>query len=420
MKQRHYPFARTTLLLAALAWWNTDVAQAQFPGGGGFGGGFGGFGGGGTRSSQRQYPNNTGIGDATITVNQETRKVIVVTDAETNDNIKEVIASLDQPKPQVLIKVVFLEVTYNDSLDFGVEGSYTKNLGGSFMSGMVTNFNVVSNVVVPTSITPAISGNTLSAANGFGLAAAGSNPNPPGAGLYQILGKDYQVAVRAIAQAGKAEILSRPSILARNGQPATITIGQQVPLISGTRFDSLGNQLNTVTYQNVGIILRVTPFITPDGMVEMIVSPETSQLADRSQWVPISSGTGGSITAPVINTRSADTVVVVPDAQTVIIGGLMERQKNDVNSKIPILGDIPGLGVLFTHKSKNTQKTELMIFLTPHVVQAPSQLASVTEAERSKANSWNEQEMQRFLDGLPVKDSKDKSKDKDKASKQKK
>jgi general secretion pathway protein D len=414
MKLRLHPFARITLLLATLACGNMDQALAQFPGGfgGGIPGGFGG--GGGTRSSQRQYPNNTGIGDATITVNQETRKVIVVTDEDTNNNIKEVIASLDQPKPQVLIKVVFLEVTYNNTLDFGVEGTYKKNVGGSFMSGMMTNFGVVSNNIVPLSLTPAKNGNTVSAANSFGLAGSQAPT-----GLYQMLGKDFEVTVKAIAGAGKAEILSRPSILARNGQPATITIGQQVPLISGTRYDTLGNQLNTVTYQNVGIILKVTPFITPDGMVEMIVQPETSQLADRSQWVPISSGPGGSITAPVINTRSADTVVVVPDSQTVIIGGLMERLKNDVDSKIPILGDIPGLGWLFSHKTKNNTKTELMIFLTPHVVQAPSQLAAVTETERTVNKGMTEQEMQRFLDGLPVKDA-DKSKDKDKGSKTKK
>ena len=86
------------------------------------------------------------------------------------------------------------------------------------------------------------------------------------------------VTLHAIAQAGNAKVLSRPSILARNNQPATITVGQSVPLITGVRYDNFGNAINSITYQDVGVILRVTPFITGDGLVEMIVSPEISRL----------------------------------------------------------------------------------------------------------------------------------------------
>ena len=148
------------------------------------------------------------------------------------------------------------------------------------------------------------------------LSALGTAASP----YYQFssLAGDLNVTLSALAKAGKTEILSRPSILARNNQPATISLGQQVPLITNTRFDNFGNQINSVSYQNVGIILSVTPFITSDGMVEMVVAPQTSELADRSQWVPISSGgtnNSGSFSAPVINSRSADTVVVVPDGR---------------------------------------------------------------------------------------------------------
>src|SRR5438477_12210557 len=165
-----------------------------------------------------------------------------------------------------------------------------------------------------------------------------------------------------MSQAGNAKVLTLPSILARNNQPATITVGQSVPLITAVRYDTLGNAINSISYQSVGIILRVTPFITSEGLVEMILSPETSELvADRSQWVPISSGPGGTVSAPLINTRSADTVVVTPNGQTVIIGGLMEDSKADTESRIPLLGDIPILGNLFKHKIKSTAKTELLI-----------------------------------------------------------
>jgi len=380
--------AVTGLLLTAALW--PTAALAQFNGGGG---GNGGARRSGTGQNTRQYPNNTQVGDATISVDAETRKIIVVTDDETNLRIKEVITSLDKPRPQVLIKVVFLEVTHNDGLDFGVEGGTQKTLG-TVGSGSFANAFGMSSLNT---------GNSNAVLNAVGQNVQNFSPTPPGAGLYQLFASDFQVTLRAIAQAGKAEVLSRPSILARNNQPATISLGQQVPLVSNTRFDAVNGQINTVTYQNVGIILRVTPFITQDGMVEMIVSPETSQLADRSQWVPISK----DALAPVINSRMADTVVVVPDAQTVIIGGLMENQMTMSESKIPVLGDIPWLGNAFKRKQKQNTKTELMIFLTPFIVPAATQLASLTAAERAmstlKPQSISEAELERVLNNLPSK-----------------
>ncbi len=286
-----------------------------------------------------------------------------------------------------------------DSLDVGVEGGGTHQINGTTTGSGATVFGLSGLNSVATNVP----------LNALNLPIQSFSPVPPGAGLYQVLGSDFQATLRAIAQAGKTEVLSRPSILTRNNQQATISLGQQVPLITNTRFDTLGNQINTVSYQSVGIILRVTPFITADGMVEMIVSPETSALADRSQWVPISSGPGGSISAPVIDSRSADTVVVVPDAQTAVIGGLMENNKTQADSKVPVLGDIPLLGNLFKRKVKQTTKTELIIFLTPHIVPEPIQLAGVTVKERSDTTlvpkAFSEQELDRFLETVPSRES---------------
>ena len=214
-----------------------------------------------------------------------------------------------------------------------------------------------------------------------------------------MLGNDYQATLRAIATAGKTEILSRPSILARNNQPATITVGQSVPLITNVRYDNFGNAINSVEYTDVGIILRVTPFISNDGMVEMIVSPEISSLTD--QTVPIAQG----VSVPVIAKRSADTVVVTPDGHPVIIGGMMQNNKTAGESKIPLLGDIPLIGNLFKRQARNSSKTELLIFLTPHIVQAPEQLAALSERERAASvlpkKAFTEKEMNQFLNELP-------------------
>lgn len=343
--------------------------------------GFGGFGGGGGNTTQRStsrnttYPSSTDIGQARITYDPETRSVIIVADDETATQIKEVVTQLDRPAPQVLIKVVFLEVTYNKGSDIGVSGSYTKNISPGTLNSSV-----------------------------YSQAFNGLSGLTSGAGAFTVIADDFQATLRAIAEAGKVEVLSRPSILARNNQQATITVGQQVPLISGVTYDNFGNQRNAITYQDVGIILTVTPFITSDGMVEMVLAPEISSVSDSS--VNLSTSTNNTtVTAPIINIRSADTVVVTPDRQTVVIGGLMSTRKNESVSKIPLLGDIPILGAAFRRKVKSNEKTELMIFLTPTIVQDPRALAMLTKSEQEKAqipaNAFSEGDLERFLNQKP-------------------
>jgi len=231
--------------------------------------------------------------------------------------------------------------------------------------------------------------------------ATASPMTSQGAGLYQVLGSDYQVTLRMIAQNGKARVISKPSILARNNQPATITVGQSVPLITSVRYDNYGNAINSISYQDVGVILTVTPFISENGLVEMIVSPQISSI-DPTLSIPISA----TVSAPVIDIRKADTVAVTPDGQTVIIGGLMQNSKSDTVTKIPFLGDIPLLGALFRRQQKSNANTELMIFLTPHIVQAPSELIALSTKETLKADApkgLTDKEVDKWLEGIPTK-----------------
>ena len=344
----------------------TGEALAQaFPGFGGAGGGAA-----GRARTTRQYPSAGAIGDAVVSVDPETRRIIVITDEETSDYVSQVITNLDRPRPQVLINVVFLEVTYRNGSDIGVEGSFHKNLNGP-TANIVQQFR--------------------------GLPGITS-----GEGIFNVIASDYTVTLRAIAEAGKLEILSRPSVLARNNQQATIIVGQQVPLITNVRYDTFGNQINAITYQDVGIILRVTPFITSANTIEMIVSPEISNLSD--QTVQVATGTN-TVGAPVINRRSADTVVVAPDGKTVVIGGLMQNNKTETTSKIPLLGDLPLMGALFRRTVKADTKTELMIFLTPRIVSTETQIATLTRDQQSMLQrAFSEQELNKFLEGVPTRD----------------
>jgi general secretion pathway protein D len=327
-------------------------------------------GGGSTRSSSASSasgasgsvdrPANGEIGTANFYVDPDTHRLFFTADEQTAGYVSNVIANLDRPKPQVLIKVVFLQVTYNNGYDVGIEGGVTKNVNTT---------------------------TSLSASNLFGLAQQGTTPTSgvntlPGAGLYTLAGNDWSATIRAIQEVGKVEVLSRPTIMTRNNQQATVTVGQQVPIINGVSYDTFGNEHSSISYQSVGVILQVTPFITSDDRVEMILAPQISSVASQSTL--ISSGTNGNFSTPYINIESANTVVITPNGQTVAIGGLMQDNKGTTDSKIPLLGDIPGLGLLFHHKIATVTKTELIIFLTPYVIRTTDDLVRMTTDEKSR------------------------------------
>jgi general secretion pathway protein D len=373
-------------------------------GGGGARGGGGGFGGGTSGSSQ--YNNNGTVGTASITVDPNTHNLVIVADADTMEQIRKVVASLDVPTPQVLIKVAFVEVQDSKALDLGVQGDYTgfsKNF--SKLTGYTTN---LSGVVSPVKESYTLNNNYNLPQSLTGAAGNG--------GVYSIMGNDFTATLQAIATAGKAQILSRPSILARDGQMAEIVVGQSVYLPSSVSLSSVGTGSTATTvpsingsYQNVGIQLDVTPFIGANGLVQMILVPSITSIdtSTAGQVIEGASIFSSAVYAPNLNKRSANTVVVTPDGQPVAIGGLISHDKSTSESKIPLLGDIPVFGNLFKFSSHSSTKNELLIFLTPHIVQAPSQLAAMTTHETVQAplltNSIPEQELDRFLDRVPAK-----------------
>ena len=285
------------------------------------------------------------MGDAVVHFDEETGSLIVITDEQTNRQIEKIVTRLDKPVPQVLIKVLFLEVTHTNGVDLGVEGSY-RDGDAEEMKDTIESI--------------------------FGLAAETRG------GFYKVLNEDMEVVVRAIADTSKLEVLSRPSVLARNNQEATITVGQEVPFITNSRINDSGDTINTIEYEDIGIILNVTPHITPERLVELEVIPEISTLTGET--VPISE----TVDAHVIAKRSAETRVVVEDGRTVVIGGMMEDNETESETKIPILGDIPLLGMAFRRTIKDNSKTELLIFLTPYVVEGSEELQKISRAENDQ------------------------------------
>jgi len=410
-------------------------------GGGGFGGGGGGlfggggFGGGGgavggaartAATTSSQYNNNGSVGTAQIGVDPDTGNLVIIADPVTMEQISNVLRNLDVPKPQVLIKVVFLEVDDNKASAIGLQGNYTgSNPGFGLVTGFVTNSFIQgtsqSQGTGSTISTPTFTGvptpvrQSFNVGNAFGLPV--SLPGTAGdGGMYTVLGKDFTATLQAIAAAGKAQVLSRPSILARDGQPAQIVVGQDIYLPSGVSYATAGTSGQTIptingAYQAVGIILNVTPFIGEGGLVQMILQPQTSQLDSSTPGQVIAYGSSflnsSPVYAPNIDIRSANTVVVTPSGQTVVIGGLIGNTKSSNESKIPFFGDIPLIGNLFKETTKSAEKQELLIFVTPHIVEAPSQLAMMSSGETHQSelmtNSISEQELDQYLERIPVK-----------------
>tara|TARA_B110000014_G_scaffold108268_1_gene74250 strand:+ start:148 stop:1302 length:1155 start_codon:yes stop_codon:yes gene_type:complete len=316
---------------------------------------------GGTGS--RQYFNNTMLGDALIEFDIETRSIIVIADEKTNLQIEGLIEELDKPKSQVLIKVAFVELTHNDNSDLGIDAIFNGSIGGE-------------------------EGNALTAGTAFDLGGSG--------GLVQLNYDDVSVSMNAMAEEGRLEILSRPSILTRNNREALISVGSLVPFAQSGNVNSVtGIAIPQYEYESIGISLRVTPYITPHGLVELSLFPEISETTDEK--IIVAEG----LELPVFATRSAQTVVVTPNGKTVIIGGLMQDNKVETERKVPFLGDIPILGSLFKRTVKKDTKTELLIFLTPFIVQNPNDLVSLTEQERSgstvKAGTESGKRLDNFL-----------------------
>lgn len=305
------------------------------------GGGFGGFFGGGQQN--RQNAQTTGrsqdgrlvnvrdlTGQVTVIPDQNTNSLVVVTTPENADLIRSILEQLDKIPEQVMIETIIVEATLDSSTKLGVEWSFAQN-------------KVFGD--------PAKSGN---ANTNFGL----QNAQSPAEGFrYTLTGGDLSGFLNALKSDRKFQVLSTPRIFTSNNVEAQINISQSVPYVLSTREDQNGNLTFNYAFQDVGIVLTVTPRITSNGYVTMDVSQTANDLQGFTDF-----------NAPIVNQRQADTTVSVKDGETIILGGIIRSTVSSTVKKVPLLGDIPLLGQLFRSNDKNNVKTELLVFLTPRLV----------------------------------------------------
>jgi general secretion pathway protein D len=332
---------------------------------------------------------------ALTTQQQITQDVVIVADITTNslivsasaryfEEILKVIQILDRRPPQVVIQVLIAEVTLQQNDEFGVELGFQ---GSNLFDRSITTNNILVpgvnfNSTQPLTSPPGVNagGVGYQAINNFSLGRAGSQGF--GGLVFAASSQNVSVLLRALQRQQRLDVLSRPQLQTLDNRDARLLVGQEIPTTTGTIISQVGSTQTTVEPREVGIILLVTPQIGPDGVVVMRVNPQVSSV-DTTQSIPISTDASGNViaTAPVFNVTNVETTVVAADGQTVIVGGLIARQRTQDVRKVPILGDIPGLGHLFRTDFSQCVKRELIIVLTPRIVYCDEDVERVKSEE---------------------------------------
>lgn len=296
-------------------------------------------------------------GSSRVVVNAAANSIIIQSSSTEYQQIYGLLLELDRPARSALIMATVAEVSLTDDEQFGFNWLLTQfSSGGYKING---------------GMGPAPTGG-VSSASGLALNIA-------------TLAGDPRALLTALATSSRVRVLSNPSIVAINGQTASIQVGEDVPLLtsqisnSNTGTGTGQGILQTVEYRNVGIILKVKPVIHSGGRIDLEISQEVSGVSTAA------TGLGNS---PVVNTRRVDTRLSVVDGNTMLIGGLIREQRDGGNAGIPFLKDVPLVGGLFRTSANNKiTRTELVLLITPHILEDDFDSRAMTEAFRSQF-SW--------------------------------
>jgi general secretion pathway protein D len=286
-------------------------------------------------------------GETTIVPDASTNALLIRANPGDFELIAAAVKELDIRPLEALIEVLVVELSRDRSLELGVD------------------------VSLPSAHLPGHSNTTY---DGYqtGIAAGDASLHVVGIGG----DPDLEATIRAAASRGDVTIVSRPSVIAANNEEAQILVGSQRPFVQISR--SLptdgASRDQVVQYKDVGTKLTVRPTISADGYVTLQVSQEVSAATAETQF-----------DAPVISTRAVQTQLLLKDGQTVIIGGLTDRQHESTQGGVPILSSIPFLGALFGHISRQTSETELFLFITPHVIRTDNDADELTKPLQKRA-----------------------------------
>jgi type II secretion system protein D len=373
--------------------------------------------------------------EAAITVSpfeQIEQEVIIVPELATNslivsatpryyEEVRKLIQQLDERPPMVIIQVLIAEVRLNDTDEFGVELGlqdsllFDRSLLGDFTTITSTTQNqgaggavlqTTQQQIVNAPGQPGFNFNNQPLGNNLSSAALATAANVATQGLsnfslnrvnndlgfggfvFSASSNSVSVLLRALQENRRLEVLSRPQLMAMDGQQGQIQVGQNVPRILGVNIDAFGGTTNTIQYEPVGLILNVLPRISPDGLVVMQITAQKSEVGPEAEGIPISVSPAGQVLrAPRIEITQALTTISALSGQTVVLGGLLQTRKFDVHRRVPLIADIPLIGDLFKYDSVAEERRELLIILTPRIVYGKLDADLVKQIESSRM-SW--------------------------------
>jgi general secretion pathway protein D len=374
-------------------------------GGGGFGGsgGSGGFGGGGGMRSHGSMGGGTGSASASsggksmdfsypvnVTADPATNAMVISASPQDWQTLKQIIDDLDTPRVQIFVQAVIVEVSAERQRQLGVNFNTATSLGSNALGVGSLNFGQLQSALgnplgltglglglasksmcsIPAAVTAAVTG------AGTGTGTASSVSVPCDIALITALETDQH-----------ANVLSAPTLLTADNEEAMIVVGQNLPFVGSAAANAglPGQIFNSVERQNVGITLDIVPQVSEGDYVKLDLYEEVSNVVN---------GTQTNTLGPTTTIRSASTTVLIQNHRTAVIGGLLASQDQVTNQGVPFISSIPVLGNLFSNKSNDKQKDNLIVFLTPHVVRNKTELRSLALDERQKfVNSLGRKEI---------------------------
>jgi general secretion pathway protein D len=281
-----------------------------------------------------------------ITADEVNNSLVILATPQQYATIRTALTELDIAPLQVFLEAAIAEVTLSNDLKFGMQ----------------YKFSDAHNTVL---LSDATAGSTIS-------------PIVPGFSYMYTNGASVQAILSTIATKTHVEVISSPKVLVLNNQPATLQVGDRVPVVTeqATSVISPGAPLvNSVQYQDTGVILKVTPRVNAGGLVLLDISQEVSS---------VTTTTTSGIDSPTIQERKINSSVAVQDGETVALGGLIQDSRDHGRTGIPFLQDIPILGPLFGTTTNNDKRTELMVLIAPHVIDNIAKARGITDELRHK------------------------------------
>ncbi len=307
--------------------------------------------------------------NANITPDLRGNTLIVYARKKEMKKIKEVIEKVDTLLAQVLIEAIIMEVSLNNSQKLGV------NVGQS-PKQFTSNPNVTGGGTLNNS------GDGLGAGQNFlkgvtaGTNALSAFPSGSGFNYFAQLGQNWDIAVNALQTDGRANVVQRPRVLTSHATPGRFEVGSEVPFVTGSYNGGSFGVSSQIQRQFVGVSLDVVPFITPDKLVVMEISQTIDQLGSPVQI--------DNNSVPTTQTRSATSTVTVRNKDAIILGSYINSSITRSKSGVPYLQDIPLLGALFSSRSKDSARTELIVMMRPTILLTPAEASAMADQERGR------------------------------------